>query len=102
MIVAAISVLLITLEIIFRAVKHSDSYPISTTIVNAATLAWFIVLTLLNKKTRIASWLVCPSLTAFSYYYFTFVDYDGSSATIFYKVIVGISMTFFFLVILNE
>lgn len=45
---------------------------------------------------------MCPSLTALSYYYFTFVDYDQSSSTIFYKVIVGITMTFLFLVLLNE
>ena len=82
--------------------KHSDSLSISTSVVNAVAVAWFLFLTFLNRKKRVATWLVCPSLIAFSYYYFAFVDYDGSSGTIFYKVIVGITMTFFFLVILNE
>lgn len=56
----------------------------------------------MNTKSKLATWLVCPSLTAFSYYYFAFVDYDSSSTTIFYKVIVGITMNFMFLVLLNE
>jgi len=46
--------------------------------------------------------MVCPSLIAYAYYYFAFVDYDSSNTSIFYKVIVGITLTFFFLVILNE
>jgi hypothetical protein len=101
-ITTAILVLLVVLEIIYRAVKHSNSLSITTSIVNGVSVLWFLILTFLNRKTRIATWLVCPSLTAFSYYYFAFVDYDSSSATIFYKVIVGITMTFLFLVLLNE
>ena len=94
--------LLITLEVIYRVVQKSNSYPMSTTIVNGVAVAWFLFLTILNRKTKVATWLVCPSLIAYSYYYFAFVDYDNSNTTIFYKVIVGITMTFFFLVILNE
>ena len=94
--------LLITLEVIYRAVQKSNSYSMSTSIVNGVAVAWFLFLTILNRKTKVATWLVCPSLIAYSYYYFAFVDYDNSNTTIFYKVIVGITMTFFFLVILNE
>jgi hypothetical protein len=101
-ITVAVAALLVAIEVIYRVVKHSDALSLTTSIVNGSTLAWFILLTILNRRTRVATWLVCPSLTAFSYYYFAFVDYDGSDASIFYKVIVGISMTFFYLVVLNE
>jgi len=102
LITVAVLALLVTLEIIYRVIKHSDTLAISTSVVNGVSVAWFLLLTILNRKTRFATWLVCPSLTALSYYYLTFVDYDSSSATIFYKVIVGITMTFLYLVLLNE
>lgn len=101
-ITSAVLVLFVVLEIIYRGVKHTGSLAISTSIVNGCSVVWFLLLSILNLKTRVASWLVCPSLTALSYYYVAFVDYDSSSATIFYKVIVGITMTFLYLVLLNE
>lgn len=94
--------LLVVLEVIYKTKKYSASLSKTTSIVNGVSVAWFLFLTILNRKTQVATWFVCPSLTALSYYYFAFVDYDGSNVSIFYKVIVGISMTFFFLVVLSE
>lgn len=62
----------------------------------------FFALWLLAKKWAVASWFVCPCLTAFAYYYFAIVDYDGSVVSIYYTLVVGITSTFFILVLFNE
>jgi hypothetical protein len=62
----------------------------------------FLVLWLLVKRWAVASWFVCPFLTAFAYYYFAIVDYDGSVVSIYYTLVVGITSTFFILTLFNE
>jgi len=81
-----------------------DSYEGSTQthVVNVVAVVVFFVLWLLVRKWAVASWFVCPCLTAFAYYYFAMVDYDGSVVSIYYTLIVGITSTFFILVIFNE
>lgn len=45
---------------------------------------------------------MCPVLTVFGFYYFAVIDYDGSVVSIYYTLIVGITSTFFILVVFNE
>ena len=73
-----------------------------THIVNGSAVAVFFLLWVLVRKFAIFSWFVCPMLTAFAFYYFAMVDYDGSVVSIYYTMIVGITSTLFILVIFNE
>ena len=41
-------------------------------------------------------------MTAFAFYYFAIVDYDETTVSIYYSLIVGITSTFFILVMCNE
>ena len=54
------------------------------------------------KRSFVSTYFVCPVLTAYSFYYFAFVDYDGSSLSIYYTMIVGITSSYFILIIFNE
>jgi hypothetical protein len=94
--------LLVTIEIVYRGAKlgllHSR-----TSIINAVTVIFFIALLLINRRNKIvASWLVCPGLTAFIFYYVDFVDYDGSDLSILYKMVLGITLSFFLLIFFSE
>jgi hypothetical protein len=73
-----------------------------THIVNGAATFVFFVLWLLVRKYAVCSWFVCPLLTAYAFYYFAMVDYDGSVVSIYYTMIVGITSTYFILVVFNE
>ena len=78
------------------------STDLNTHIVNGVTTGLALLLWLLVRKWAVFSWFVCPLLTAFAFYYFAMVDYDGSVVSIYYTLIVGITSTFFMLVIFNE
>lgn len=73
-----------------------------TEIVNGSALLLFIIFTLLTRKFSVATWFVCPLLTIFVFYYLAFVDYDGVNTSIFYTLVIGITVSFFLLVILTE
>lgn len=82
----------------------NEEYAQSTTThgVNIACTLLFLVLWLILKRSYVAAYFVCPVLTAYCFYYFAFVDYDGSSLSIYYTMIVGITSSFFILIIFNE
>ena len=94
--------LLVTVEVVYRSTNVGRlSY--KTSIINAVALAYFLALFLLNKRNRIvASWLVCPGLTAFVFYYVDFVDYDQSDLSMLYKMVLGITISFFLLIFFSE
>ena len=73
-----------------------------THVINIACTVLYLVLWLLIKRTHAAAYFICPILTAYAFYYFAFVDYDGSSLSIYYTMIVGITSSFFILIIFNE
>ena len=70
-----------------------------THVINIACTVLYLVLWLLIKRTHAAAYFICPILTAYAFYYFAFVDYDGSSLSIYYTMIVGITSSFFILII---
>jgi PAS domain-containing protein len=74
----------------------------ATHIVNGAAVFVFLLLWLFVRKFAICSWFVCPMMTAFAFYYFAMVDYDGSTVSIYYTMIVGITSSLFILVMFNE
>jgi PAS domain-containing protein len=70
--------------------------------INIVATVVFFLLWIFVRKFAICSWFVCPLLTAYAFYYFAIVDYDGSQMSVYYTLIVGITCTFFILVIFNE
>jgi hypothetical protein len=73
-----------------------------TNFVNIVALLTFGILSCLVRCSHTASWFVCPSITAVSFYYFAWVDYDGTNVSIYYTMIVGITVSFFILIVFNE
>ena len=94
--------LLTTLLVLDLAVDVGYDTEIATHIINGVATGVFFALWLLVRKFAICSWFVCPLLTAFTFYYFAFLDYDGSVMSIYYTLIVGITSTYFILVVFNE
>ena len=69
---------------------------------NGAAAGIFFLLWVFVAKFTICSWFVCPLLTAYAFFYFAIVDYDESIVSIYYTLIVGITCTYFILVVFNE
>ena len=90
-----------TLVVLDKVVKTYEG-DLTTHIVNGAAVVIFFLLWLFVRKFTICSWFVCPLMTAYAFYYFAIVDYDGSIVSIYYTLIVGITSSFFILVIFNE
>ena len=96
---------LIFLTVVLLILDASDSSfsgGSTTHIINVLAVVVFFLLWLFVRKFAICSWFVCPLLTAYAFYYFAIVDYDGSQMSVYYTLIVGITCTFFILVIFNE
>ena len=94
--------LLITIEIVYRGAKLGNLLS-RTSIINAVAVVFFITLNIVNRRNHIyPSWLVCPGLNAFIFYYVDFVDYDGSDLSILYKMVLGITLSFFLLIFFSE
>ena len=94
--------IMILFTILLLILQSSYNFKAATHVINAlASLLCFIIWFFVRKHV-VLSWFVCPLLTAFSFYYFAVVDYDGSVVSIYYTLIVGITSTFFILVIFNE
>lgn len=70
--------------------------------VNLASALGFLILWLLVKRVFFFTMLVCPLLTCLAFYYFAMVDYDGSTASIYYTTIVGITSSLFLLIVFSE
>ena len=101
LVVWPILILLTAALIVLQVMEHFET-EMMTHIVNGAAVIIFFLLWLFVRKFAICSWFVCPLLTAYAFYYFAMVDYDGSVVSIYYTLIVGISSTFFILVVFNE
>jgi len=100
-ITVTIALLFIACEIMIRAL-HLGTLSTVTEIVNGSALLMFIIFTVLTRKFSVATWFVCPLLTIYVFYYLTFVDYDGVNTSIFYTLVIGITVSFFLLVIFTE
>jgi len=100
-ITVTLGLLFIACEVMIRAFQFG-TFNFVTEIVNGVALLVSIILTILTRKFSTATWFVCPLLTIFVFYYITFVDYDGVNTSIFYTLLIGITISFFLLVVLSE
>lgn len=87
---------------VLDSVREDFEQTATTHGVNLAVTILWIVLWFILKRSFASTYFVCPVLTAYSFYYFAFVDYDGSSLSIYYTMIVGITSSYFILIIFNE
>ena len=94
--------ILLTAGLIVLDVLEQFDSEMMTHIVNGSGVFVFFLLWVLVRKYAICSWFVCPLLTAFAFYYFAIVDYDGTAISIYYTMIVGITSSLFILVMFNE
>ena len=94
--------ILLTAGLIVLDVLEQFDSETMTHIVNGAGVFVFFLLWVLIRKFAICSWFVCPLMTAFAFYYFAIVDYDGTAISIYYTMIVGITSSLFILVMFNE
>ena len=94
--------ILLTAGLIVLDVLDQFDSETATHIVNGCGVFVFFLLWVLIRKFAICSWFVCPLLTAFAFYYFAIVDYDGTAISIYYTMIVGITSSLFILVMFNE
>ena len=101
LVVWPVLILLTALLVILDVMDQYDG-DTTTHIVNGTAVGVFLILWLLVRKYHTFSWFVCPMLTAFAFYYFAIVDYDETAVSIYYTLIVGITSTYFILVIFNE
>ena len=91
----------LALEITYRGQGVGD-IDITTSIINAVTVVLLLVLTVAVRFRFEAAYFVNPALTAFTYFYLSMVDYDGVNVSVYYSVIVGITVSYFLLVVFNE
>ena len=94
--------ILLTAGLIVLDVLEQFDSETMTHIVNGGGVFVFFLLWVLIRKFAICSWFVCPLMTAFAFYYFAIVDYDGTAISIYYTMIVGITSSLFILVMFNE
>jgi hypothetical protein len=92
---------LVIVEVMYR-VQGLAEISDTMTIVNASAVGWFLLLTIFSRCCVSLANLVCPSLIGFVFYYIIWVEYDAVNISIFYKTVVGITITLFLVVIFNE
>lgn len=103
MIAAMLGVMALMVELIYRLewVKNAP-YSLTTTIVNWAVFALMFGLCFAVRRLTFTTWFICPILTAFTYYHFAFVDYDGTATSIYFASIIGMGLSYFILVMTSE
>ena len=74
----------------------------NVTLVNIGALIVFGLLSCLVRISHTASWFVCPIITALSFYYFAWLDFDAENISSNYTMAVGVSVCFFILIVFNE
>lgn len=70
--------------------------------VNVGATLLFLVLSVAVRFSTVASWFICPALTALTFYYFAFVDYSSDSASTVFAIAVAFNISYFILVLFNE
>lgn len=97
---ALISVMIeINLRMAFDQELRETRY-IST--INWSSLTLFCIITCLHRRWATLHIFVCPLLTALTFLYVCYLDYDYTMGSIYYSIIVGFTISFFVLVIFNE
>ena len=91
------------LEVIYRLnFFNAGELELTTSIVNWTIALIFFVLSFLIRKFNYVHWLVCPLLTAFTFYYVTINDYEGSVMGIFTTSCFGLTALLYIQVMFSE
>jgi hypothetical protein len=93
--------LVASLEALYRLFDMGEISEMNT-IVNGSFAVALILLALLVRCWYGFCCLVNPVLTCFALYFIAELDYDGVNVSIYYSVVVGTTVSFFFLVYFNE
>jgi hypothetical protein len=90
-----------SLEVLYRLLEMGQVDAMNS-LVNGSCVALLILLAILVRCWYGFCCLVNPVLTCFALYFIAELDYDGVNVSIYYSVVVGITISFFFLVYFNE
>ena len=63
-------------EVVYRVILEDEEITTLTTAINWGCFAAFLVLAILVRFLWWTSWFVCPILTALTYYYFAYIDFE--------------------------
>ena len=96
-----IALLLISVEVLIRVYKNTTLTYV-TEIVNGVALFLAILFLVLTRYFHVASWFICPLLTILCFYYMAFVSYDAVNVSSFYTLCIGITVSYFLMVIFTE
>ena len=66
-----------------------------------ATL-FFALLSWLVRRSTVASWFICPAITALAFYYFAFLEYTQENVSTIFTIVVAINTCYFILAVFNE
>jgi len=90
-----------TLEILYRVIKLGD-LPTYISLINWISLLVFALIAVLHSRWNWMHTIICPCLTALTFLYLSYVDYDYTMGSIYYSLIIGFTICLFILVIFNE
>ena len=79
-------ILTVAIEVLYRVLDtEAGELDIQTTIINAACLVAFIVLSVFVRYLWWTCWFVCPLLTGLVYYYFGYLDFERTQGIVYFK-----------------
>jgi len=90
-----------TLEILYRVIELG-TLPKYISLINWIFLLIIFIIGCLHRNMTWMHTIICPGLTALTFLYLSFVDYDYSMGSIYYSLIIGFTLNLFILVIFNE
>lgn len=95
----------LTSVLILYTIRHRDSdEPLAQTVnyVNMGATLFFALLTWLVRWSTVASWFICPAITALAFYYFAFLEYSQENVSTIFTIVVAMNTCYFILVMFNE
>ena len=101
----ALALISVIIEINYRMQVQDDkqlSVPNYVSFINWSSLFLFFIISCFHRRWAVMHILVCPLLTALTFLYVCYLDYDYTMGSIYYSIIVGFTISFFVLVIFNE
>ena len=97
---AVLTTILILLSV--RNREATDALPKTVSYVNLGATGLFLALSVLVRFSTVASWFICPALTAQVFYYFAFLDYSHDSISTVFAIVVAFNISYFILVLFSE
>lgn len=82
--------------------EEEESLPRMVSYVNLGATCFFLLLSVLVRFSTVASWFICPTLTALCFYYFAFLDYSQGSVSTVFAIVVALNTSYFILVLFSE